>query len=203
VATAPSPVAATAQSPVESTTASPVPAPMPAKKTRRVFELDGSAFYSPLWGHAPGAWVGVGRTPEDGGFGVRVLGVYQAARDIALEGGTNQVLRLMLGAALTYQFQRRFLFASGDLGLVGTYTRASGSGYQPNRADSTTNFGGLADLRGGLRFGRIRVWLNARAVGLARSESVRVQSSSPGVADSAELGAWDLQVGGGLGYRFE
>jgi hypothetical protein len=201
--TAPSPVATTAPGPVAATATSPAPVPTPAKKLRYVFELDGAAFYSPLWGHAPGAWLGVGRTPENGGFGLRALGVYQAARDVALEGGTNQVLRLMLGAAVTYHLQRKHLFASGDVGLVGTYTRASGSGYQPDRADSATNFGGVADLRGGLRLGRIRLWVDARLLRLVHSESVKIQSSSPGVADSAELGAWDLQVGGGLGFRFE
>jgi hypothetical protein len=32
---------------------------------------------------------------------------------------------------------------------------------------------------------------------------VKVQSTSPGVADSATLNAWDLQIGVGLGFRYE
>jgi hypothetical protein len=62
-----------------------------------------------------------------------VLGAYQSARDVALEGGTNQVLRFLVGAALTYQLQRTHVFASGDVGLVGTLTRAQGAGYEPNQ----------------------------------------------------------------------
>jgi len=183
--------------------ASPAPVLAPAKKPSHVIELDGSAFYSPLWGHAPGAWLGVGRTPRDGGLGVRVLAGYQSGRDLAMEGGTNQVLRFLVGAALTYQLQNAHFFASGDVGPVGTFTRAQGTGYETNRAESTSNFGGVADLRGGLRLGRARLWLNARGLRLVHAETVKVQSTSPGVADSATLNAWDLQLGVGLGFRFE
>jgi len=185
------------------TVASPAPVLTPAKRPSYVIELDGAPFYSPLWGHAPGAWLGVGRTPRDGGIGVRVLGAYQAARDVALEGGTNQVLRFLLGAALTYHLQRTHVFASGDVGLIGTLTRAQGTGYETNGAESTSNFGGVADLRGGLRLGRVRLWLNARLLRLVHEENVKIQSSSPGVADSAVLSAWDAQLGAGVGVRFE
>ena len=185
------------------TVASPAPVLAPAQKPSYVVELDGAPFYSPLWGHAPGAWLGVGRTPRDGGLGVRALGAYQSTREVAREGGTNQVERFLLGAAVTYHLQRTLVFASGDLGLVGTFTRAHGSGYEIDRADSTTNFGGVADVRGGLRLGRARLWSNARLVRLVHAENVQIQSSSPGVADSAALNAWDLQLGVGLGVRFE
>ena len=185
------------------TVASPAPVLAPAKQLSHVLELDGAPFYSPLWGHAPGAWLGVGRTPRDGGAGVRVLGAYQSARDVAMEGGTNQVLRFLVGAALTYHLQRTHVFASGDVGLVGTLTRAQGTGYETNRADSTTNFGGLADVRAGLRLGRFRLWSNVRLVRLVHAENVKIQSSSPGVADSALLNAWDVLLGVGLGVRFE
>ena len=183
--------------------ASPAPVLTPAKKPSHVIEVEGAGFYSPLWGHGPGASVGVGRMPLGGGIGVRLLGAYQSARDVALEGGTNQVLRFLVGAALTYQLQSRHVFASGDVGLVGTFTRAQGTGYDPNQANSTTNFGGLVDLRGGLRLGRFSLWLSARGLRLVQAETVKVQSTSPGVADSATLNAWDLQLGVGLGVRFE
>ena len=185
------------------TVATPAPVLTPAKKPSHVFELDGAAFYSPLWGHGPGAWLGVGRTPREGGIGVRLLGAYQSARDVTLEGGTNQILRFLIGAALTYHVQRTYVFAAGDVGLVGTATRAQGAGYETNQAGFAANIGGVADLRGGLRLGRARVWLNARGVRLVHAETVKVQSTSPGVADSAELTAWDVQLGMGLGVRFE
>jgi hypothetical protein len=185
------------------TIASPAPVLAPAKKPRPITELEGGAFYSPLWGHAPGAWLGVARTPRDGGVGMRVLGAYQAARDVALEGGTNQVLRFLVGAALTYQLQWWRVFAAGDVGLVGTLALAQGSGYEPNQTGSTVNFGGSAELRGGFGLGRVRLWLNARGLRLVRAETVKVQSTSPGVADSVALNAWDVQVGVGLGFRFE
>jgi len=185
------------------TVTSPAAAPTPAKRSSHVFELDGAGFYSFAWGHAPGAWLGVGYLPRNGGFGVRLLAAYQSARDVALEGGGNQILRFLAGAALTYHLQRAHVFASGDAGLVGTLTRAQGTGYETNRAGSTTNFGGVADLRGGLRFGRARLWLNARVLGLVHAESVKVESTSPGVGDRATLSRWDGQLGIGLGYRFE
>jgi hypothetical protein len=187
----------------ELTIATPAQVIAPAKKPSQVIELDSGGFYSPWWGHAPGAWLGVGRTPREGGVGVRVLGSFQSARDVALEGGTNQVLRFLVGAALTYQLQRSHVFAAGDVGLVGTLTRAQGAGYEPNQAAYTANFGGVAELRGGLRLGRARLWLNARGLRLVHAETVKVQSSSPGVADSAALNAWDVQFGAGLGFRFE
>jgi hypothetical protein len=134
---------------------------------------------------------------------MRVLGAYQAARDVALEGGTNQVLRFLVGAALTYQLQWWRVFAAGDVGLVGTLALAQGSGYEPNQTGSTVNFGGSAELRGGFGLGRVRLWLNARGLRLVRAETVKVQSTSPGVADSVALNAWDVQVGVGLGFRFE
>jgi hypothetical protein len=179
------------------------PAPAPQVKSRHVVELDAGTFYSPMWGHAAGAWLGVGRTPRDGGFGARVLGAYQAARDVTLDAGNNQVLRILVGAAVTYHLQRKYVFASGDLGLIGSFTRAQGSGYEINDAASVTNFGGIFDLRGGVRLGRARVWLNARALRLAHAESVKVRSTSPGVGDSASFNRWDAQFGAGVGFRFE
>jgi hypothetical protein len=187
------------------TVASPAPMPVlsPTRPSSHVIEVEAAAFYSLLWGHAPGAWLGVTRAPGGSGIGVRALAAYQSARDIVLEGGANQMLRLLIGAAVTYRLQRTHVFASGDVGLVGTLTRAQGTGYEPNRAQSTTNFGGLAGLRGGLRLGRARLWLETRMLRLARAETVKVQSTSPGIADSSRLGAWDVQLGVGLGLNFE
>ena len=84
-----------------------------------------------------------------------------------------------------------------------SFTHASGSGYEPNGAGSTTNVGALADLRGGLRLGQVRIWIGARMVGLLRAETVKVQSTSPGVADRFVLSKWDAQLGAGGGYRFQ
>jgi len=184
------------------------PVPTPATKPGHVYkphvyELDAGAFYSPRWGHAPGAWLGVGRTPRDGGRGIRVLGAYQSARDLKLEGGTNQILRFLVGVALTYHLQRTYVFAAGEVGLVGTILRAKGAGYETNQASFAANLGGLADLQGGLRWGRYRLGVDARLLRLVHTETVKVHSTSPGVADSAGLSVWDVQLGLGLGFRFE
>jgi hypothetical protein len=179
------------------------PVPTPVKPSSHLVELDASAFYSPLWGHAPGAWLGVGRSPREGGLGARALGAYQSARDVALEGGANQLLRLLLGAALSYGLEGRRVFASGDLGVLGSWTRARGSGYQTTRSGSTFNWGGVADLRAGVRLGRFRLWSDARVVRVASAETVKVDSTSPGIADSAALAAWDVQLGVGVGTRFD
>lgn len=179
------------------------PAPKPVASPRYAFDLDAGGFYSLSWGHAPGAWLEVGRTARGGGLGLRVLGAYQSSRDVALEGGTNQVFRLLGGAAASYQDQWRILFALGQVGVLGTLTRADGSGYQPDRSASTTNVGAFADVRGGLSLGRVRVFASARVLGLARSEAVKIQSTSPGIADTATFSRWDLQLGGGLGFLFK
>jgi hypothetical protein len=182
----------------------PAPALLPEKKPTQAIEVDGAAFYSSLWGHAPGAWLGVGRMPREGGMGVRLFGAYQSARDVALEGGTNQVLRFLVGAALTYRLQwTRVFFVASDVGLVGTLTHAQGAGYEPNQSGYAGNVGGVADLRAGLRLGRTRLWVNARGLRMVHAETVKVQSTSPGVADSATLSAWDVQLGVGLGVRFD
>lgn len=194
------------EAPVLAATSSPVALAMttpPAQKARHVFELDGSPFYSPVWGHEPGIWLAVGRFQRDSGAGIRVLGAYQGARDLALEGGTNTIQRFLLGGAVTYQRQRTHTFASGDLGLVAALTHAQGTGYETNRGDSSANFGAVADLRAGLRYGDWRLWVNARGFRFAHGDTVKIQSSSPGVADSATLSAWDAQLGVGVGVRFE
>jgi hypothetical protein len=185
------------------TVARPAPVPVPAQKSPNVFELDGAAFYSPLWGQAAGAWLGLGRTPRKGGVGVRVLAAYQSGRNLSIEGGTNQVRRFLVGAAVTYHLQLRRAFGSGDGGLVGTLTHAQGAGYDTNRADDTMNFGGIVDLRAGLCFGRLRLWWGARLLRLVHGETVKVQSITPTVANRRALNAWDAQFGVGLGFRFE
>jgi hypothetical protein len=185
------------------TIASPAPVLTRAKKPSHIIEVDGAAFYSPVWGHGPGASLDVSRRPWRGHVGARALLAYQSARDVALEGGTNQILRLLVGATVTYQLPSKRWFAAGDVGLAGTLTLARGAGYEPNETASAANFGGIAELRGGLRLGRFSVWLNARGLRLIHGETVKVQSPSPGVADSAALSAWDMQLGLGLGFRFE
>jgi len=175
----------------------------PAKTATHVVELDASGFYSPVWGHEPGIWLGLGRVRREGGVGLRVVAAYQGARDIALDGGTNEVQRYLLGAAVTYRLQRTHLFASGDLGLLGALTHARGVGYETNRGDSAAHFGALADLRGGVRLGDFQLWANARVLGLVRADTVKIQSSSAGVGDSTTMSAWDAQLGVGMGYRFE
>lgn len=181
----------------------PVPVPALAEKAAPGFDLDGGGFYSMRWGHAPGGSLALARMSRTGGLGARVLGAYQSGRDVPLEGAATEVLRFVVGATAVYQIQSPHFFASGDVGLVGTFTRAKGVGYETNRSASTMNFGGLVDVRGGLRMGRFRLWSNASFVELVHSETVKIQSTSPGVADSAALAAWDFQVGGGLGFHFQ
>lgn len=185
------------------TLARPAPVRAAAPRASHVLDLDGGAFYSLTWGHAPGAWLSLGRIKARSGLGLRAFGAYQSARDITLEGGTNQIMRLLGGVTATYQDQWRALFTSGDLGLVGTLTRAEGSGYATDRSASNTNLGAVADLRGGLALGRVRLFASVRLLGLARSEAVKIQSTSPGIADTARFSRWDAQIGVGLGFRFE
>jgi hypothetical protein len=165
-------------------------------------EIDGAFFYGALWGHAPGAWLGVGRTPHDGGLGFRVFGAYQSAEDVALAGGQNRLRRLWAGAGPTLHLQDESLFASADLGLLASFTRAKGDGYRDDQSAHTWNWGALADLRAGLQLEKIRIWLGVRLLRLFHDESIAI-TSGPGITDTSALNAWDLQVGVGIGTRFE
>jgi hypothetical protein len=185
------------------TVAMPAPVIAPAKRPPHTLAVDGAAFYSPIWGHAPGAWLGVGRTPKGGGLGIRLFGAFQSSQDVSLEGGTNQLSREWLGGAATLELERGRLFGSGDVGLLTTFTQARGSGYDSNQAAHTFNVGGIVDLRGGIVIGRYHLWLNARALRLLHQETVNIASSSPGVADRVTLRAWDAQFGLGFGMRFQ
>lgn len=185
------------------TVAAPAPAPAQTKISKHAVELDGAVFYSPLWGHAPGIWLGVGRTPRAGGLGFRVLGAYQSARDLALASGRNQLSRAYAGAAPTLHVQRESLFASAEVGLVVTLTRAQGDGYTSDERASTWNLGALADVRGGAQLGRFRVWLNARLLRLFHQETITIASSGLEHDDTSRLNAWDTQLGIGMGARFE
>jgi hypothetical protein len=165
--------------------------------------MDGAVFYSPLWGHAPGIWLGLGRTPRAGGLGFRLVGAYQSARDVALASGRNQLSRVYAGAAPTLHVMRDELFASAEVGLVVTMTRAQGDGYERNERASTWNLGALADLRGGVQLGRFRIWLNARLLRLFHQETITIASSSLDNNDTSRLNAWDAQLGIGMGTRFQ
>jgi hypothetical protein len=98
--------------------ATPAPVLAPGPLSRHVVEAEVAALYSAIWGHAPGARVAVGRSPRTGGLGARLFGAYQSGRDIVLEGGANQLMRFLVGAAATYERRRRRLFAAADVGVV-------------------------------------------------------------------------------------
>lgn len=168
-----------------------------------MFEVDGSVFYSAPWGHAPGVWLGAGRTPRDGGLGFRVFGAYQAAQDIALAGGKNHLMRVLAGAGPTFHLQAEELFTSADLGLLVTHTRAMGHGYDIPSSAHTWNLGAVVDLRGGVHLGRFRCWLNARLLRLLHAETITIASGDSETDDTSRLRAWDLQLGMGVGARFE
>jgi hypothetical protein len=178
------------------------PALSSARPKTHALEIDGALFYAALWGHAPGAWVGVGRTPHEGGLGFRTFGAYQSAEEVSLAGGQNRLRRLWAGAGPTLHLQEESLFASTDVGLLASFTRAKGDGYADNQSAHTWNLGALADVRAGLQLETIRVWLGVRLLRLFHEESIAI-ASSPGKTDASSLNAWDLQVGVGIGSRFE
>lgn len=185
------------------TVAPQVTEPAPARVWEHALALDVSAFYSSLWGHAPGVWLALGRTPRGGGLGFRVLAAYQSARDLALAGGRNHLRRLLAGVAPTFEMQRESLFASADLGLLLGTTRAEGSGYTMTESARTWNLGGVGDLRGGVQFGPLRLWLNARLLRLFHQETVTIASDNGQSTATCRLNPWDVQLGIGMGVRFE
>jgi hypothetical protein len=181
----------------------PAASPAPADLSSHVFELDGAVFYSPVWGHAPGIGLGLDRTPRRGGLGFRVFGAYQAAQDLALAGGKNHFARLLVGAAPTLHAQGDTVFASADVGLVVTFTRAMGDGYEIREDTHTWNLGAVGDIRGGVHLGRWRFWMDARLLRLFHQETITIASHDLENADSRTLETWDLLLGIGMGARFE
>jgi hypothetical protein len=169
------------------------------EESEHVFELDGAVFFSALWGRTPGGWLAVGLTPYDGGLGFRVFSAIQSAQDVSLAEGQNHLLRVMAGAAPTFHLQGEKLFASADLGLLVTFTRAKGGGYTSNQSAHAWNLGAVGDVRGGVQSGRWRVWMNTRLLGLFHRETIALN----GDGATASLKSWDLQLGVGVGFRFE
>jgi hypothetical protein len=176
--------------------------PAPVSRPRHAFEVDAAGFQSLVWGHASGAWLGVGFFPRGGLLGVRVFGAWQGASDLAIGAGNNRLSRSLGGAAATLHMKWRAWFGSMDLGLAMTYTHARGEGYASNTDASVWNWGGLADLRTGLAWGRTRVWANARMVRLAHEEEVSITGEGA-LPHESSLRIWDAQLGLGLGMRFE
>lgn len=181
-----------------------IPAPLPAtKKWSMAIELGAAGFYGMVGGVTPGAAVEMGILRRDAWWGVRAALAYQSSRSMRVDIGASNHDRTMLGARLMLRRDRQRSFLSGDLGLVGAFTRAYGDGYSKNESASALNIGPTANGRVGVRWGRFRLWAETSVCRWLAKETFRVDPLFAGSSTTATLPSWDVNLGLGSGITFD
>jgi len=187
-----------------------VPAPAPAPPTTTplrastfVTEVGLSGFYSMVAGWAPGVEVEVGRLRRKGWWGARVVAGYQSTKSLRVDIGASYYDRAWFGAALVLQREWRYLFLASDWGLLGALIRAHGDGYSQDQSASGLNLGFVADARGGVRLGPVRIWADLSLYRWARKETIQVDPLAAGAATTSTLPAWDAHLGMGASMVFD
>jgi hypothetical protein len=182
----------------------PLPTPVTtAKKSTMVAEPGIAGFYGTIGGLAPGAAIELGWLRRDAGWGLRASLAYQSARSVRVDIGASNYVRTMLGAAVVLRWDRRRTFLSGDLGLLGAFTRAHGDGYSQNEAANGINLGPMVDGRAGLRLGSLRVWADASLCRWLAKETLRVDPLAAGPSTTSTLPSWDAHLGLGASLTFD
>jgi hypothetical protein len=112
-------------------------------------------------------------------------------------------MRVSAGAALDARWAMRRFFLDGEVGGVAALTYAWGQGYVANQSDWSPTWGLGAGIRAGAPWGRIRLWLDLRAVRWLREQSVQIDPVTTGMATAANLPSWDAQGAIGISYVFQ
>jgi hypothetical protein len=185
------------------TVATPMQSLTAAGRSDSVTEFGLSGFSSVVGGYAPGIQAEVGRFRHERGWGVRAVAAYQGARSIAVDAGDTRYERAQLGVLLVLRWTAARLFASGDLGLLGTMTWAHGEGYSRNASAHGQNVGLGLDGRMGIRLGKFRLWVSLQGCRWASKETVRVEPLLTGAPTTAALPAWDAHLGLGASMAFQ
>jgi hypothetical protein len=151
-------------------------------------------------GLAPGAYVELVRLRPESDLGWLAGMALAAPREILVDAGVSRFMRTSaaVGAQARKTYQRLLLAA--DLGLALAYTAAWGSGYAKDKTDGSFNWGPVADLRAGIPWGRLRLWIAARASWWVRAETVQVDAKTPAGSARRDLPHWDGQGLLGLSY---
>lgn len=185
------------------TVTAPIPPLTATGKSDSMTEVGLSGFSSVVGGYAPGIQAEVGRFRHESGWGVRAVAAYQGARSIAVDAGDTRYERAQLGALLVLRWTATRLFASGDLGLLGTMTWAHGEGYSRNASAHGENVGLGLDGRTGIRLGKFRLWISLQGCRWASKETVRVDPLVTGSPTTATLSAWDAHFGLGASMALQ
>ncbi len=149
-------------------------------------------------GLAPGLRVELLGLVGEGRFGWQVGVVLPAAREVVVAPGKTSFRRTSATVSLLGRLVVRRFILSADAGAALAYTSAQGSGYEQNQADESLTYGLGAGLRGGVPWGRVRIWIDGRLFKWLYGQSVEVE----GAAETSDLPSWDLQWAIGVGYAF-
>ena len=181
----------------------PAPVPVTTKKSSTVTEVGLRGFYSIVGGWAPGTSVEVGRFRREGWWGYRGIVGYQSAKTLPVDIGISHYDRILLGATIALQWNRPRWFLSGDVGLLGSLTRAYGDGYSRNDSSSGPNLAFCTEARGGVKLASYRLWADLGLQRWARKETIQVDPLAVGSSTLHSLPTWDAHAGLGVGVVFD
>jgi len=173
------------------------------KTDARYSEIGAGVLMATAGGIVPGGRLEFGRMRRGSGLGWQVDLTVPAARGVTIGGGTTRWMRVSAGVGLDARWAMRRLFLDGELRGVAALTYAWGQGYAANQSDSSPTWGLAAGIRAGVPWGRIRLWLDLRAVKWLREQSVQIDPVTTGTATAANLPSWDAQGAIGISYVFQ
>jgi hypothetical protein len=176
------------------------PAPLPVPRNPAVHELGASISVGASGGLAPGLRAEFIRMRAERGLGWQASIALHAPRELSVGTGETHWMRATASMALHARHASRRVLLAAELGAVGAYTAAWGSGYAEDRTDQSLTWGLAAAVRAGIPWGRFRLWTDLRACRWLYQQGVQIDSATPGDNDKALLPAWDGQWSLGMGY---
>lgn len=171
-----------------------------ARADARQSEIGAGLLAATAGGIVPGGRSEFGRMRRGSGLGWQVDLTVPAARGVTIGGGTTRWMRVSAGVGLDARWAMPRFFLDGELGGVAALTYAWGQGYVANQSDWSPTWGLGAGIRAGVPWGRIRLWLDLRAVKWLREQSVQIDPVTTGTATAANLPSWDAQGAIGISY---
>ena len=179
------------------------PETMIPKSDARQSEISAGLLAATAGGIAPGGRLEFGRIRRGSGLGWQLDLTVPAARQVSVGDGTTRWMRVSAGAALEARWAMAMFFLDGEFGGEATLTYAWGQGYVANQSDWSPTWDLTAGIRAGVPWGRIRLWLDLRAIKWLREQSVQINPVTTGTASAANLPPWDAQGAVGIGYVFQ
>jgi hypothetical protein len=173
------------------------------KTDARHSEIGAGLLAATAGGIVPGGRLEFGRMRRGSGLGWQVDLTVPAARGVTIGGGTTRWMRVSAGAALDARWAMRRLSLDGELGGVAALTYAWGQGYVANQSDWSPTWGLVAGIRAGVPWGRIRLWIDTRALKWLREQSVQIDPITTGTPIATQLPSWDAQGVIGISYIFQ